>query len=124
MKSDIQNREDIERLVNTFYDAVKTDSVIGYLFTDVARIKWEHHLPKMYDFWENILFYTGKYSGSPMIVHRELHQQSTMSEVHFEHWVELFTSTVDHLFAGAKADDIKDRAVHIAQVMMFKTLHR
>ncbi len=122
MKKDIQNRQDIELLVNTFYDKVKADAVIGYLFNDVAKVNWDEHLPKMYNFWENIIFYTGNYSGSPMIVHRDLHQKSTMSEGHFNHWVALFTSTVDELFEGERADDIKDRAANIAAVMMYKTL--
>ena len=123
MKTDIQGRQDIERLVNTFYERVRADDVIGYLFNDVARVNWDEHLPKMYNFWENILFYTGNYSGSPMVVHRELHAKSTMNEGHFQHWVKLFTTTVDDLFEGTRAEEIKDRAVNIAGVMMFKTLN-
>jgi hemoglobin len=56
MKTDIRNRKDIELLVNAFYDKIKTDGVIGFLFTEVAKVNWETHLPRMYDFWENILF--------------------------------------------------------------------
>lgn len=122
MKTDIKNRGDIELLVNSFYDKVKTDPVIGYLFNDVAHVNWSEHLPKMYNFWENIIFYTGNYSGSPMVVHRALHQKSKMTEGHFNHWVQLFTATVDALFKGERADEIKSRAVNIAQVMMYKTL--
>lgn len=122
MKKDIKNRKDIEGLVNAFYDKVKQDDVIGYLFNDVARVNWDEHLPKMYNFWENILFYTGNYSGSPMIVHRELHSKSTMNESHFKHWNQLFNETVDSLFAGEKAEEIKSRATNIAAVMMYKTL--
>ena len=122
MKKDIKNRTDIERLVNAFYDKVKQDAVLGYLFNDVARVNWDEHLAKMYNFWENILFYTGNYSGSPMIVHRELHSKSTMTTAHFEHWIALFTKTVDDLFKGEKADEIKARATNIAAVMMYKTL--
>lgn len=122
MKKDIKNRKDIETLVDTFYDKVRVDPVIGYLFNDVAHVNWAEHLPKMYNFWENIMFFTGNYSGSPMIVHRELHQKSTMTEVHFAHWVSLFRETVDSLFEGPKADEIKSRATNIAGVMMYKTL--
>ena len=122
MKKDIKNRKDIERLVNDFYSKVKEDNVIGYLFNDVAKVNWDEHLPKMYNFWENILFYTGNYSGSPMIVHRELHRKSTMNEGHFKHWNYLFNETVDSLFAGEKAEEIKSRATNIATVMMYKTL--
>ena len=122
MKTDIRNRKDIEKLVNAFYDKVKKDDTIGYLFNDVAKVNWELHLPKMYDFWENILFYSGNYSGSPMVVHKELHQKSTMNQNHFQHWNDLFSQTVDSLFEGIKANEIKERASNIAQVIMYKTL--
>lgn len=122
MKTDIRNKRDIEKLVNAFYEKVKTDEVIGYLFTDVAKVNWEFHLSKMYNFWKNILFYTANYNGSPMAVHKELHQKSTMTETHFHHWNKLFDETVDKLFAGPKAEEIKNRASNIAQVMMYKTL--
>ena len=123
MKKDIRNRKDIEKLVNAFYDKVKKDDTIGYLFNDIAKVNWELHLPKMYDFWENILFYSGNYSGSPMVVHKELHQKSTMNQNHFQHWNDLFSQTVDSLFEGIKANEIKERASNIAQVIMYKTLN-
>ena len=48
MKKDIENREDIILLVNTFYNSVKENKTLGYIFNDVAKIEWESHLPKMY----------------------------------------------------------------------------
>lgn len=122
MKTDIRNRKDIEKLVDAFYNKVKTDPIIGYLFTDVAMVNWSTHLPKMYDFWENILFCTANYSGNPMMKHKELHEKSTMTEEHFTHWTTLFTNTVDNFFEGTKAEEIKNRAMNIASLMMFKTL--
>lgn len=122
MKTDIRNRKDIEKLVNAFYDRVKTDAVIGYLFNDVAHVNWELHLPKMYNFWENILFYTSNYEGNPMAKHKELRAKSPMTEAHFAHWVKLFTETVDFLFEGKKAEEIKNRATNIAMAMMYKTV--
>jgi len=122
MKTDIRNRKDFEKLVNTFYDKIKTDAVIGYLFNDVAKVNWEKHLPKMYDFWENILFYTADYDGNPMEKHKELHQKSPLNPSHFNHWNMLFTKTVDEIFEGKKADEIKNRALNISAAMMYKTL--
>jgi hemoglobin len=122
MKTDLKNRTDIETLVNAFYNKIKTDSQIGYFFNDVAKVDWETHLTKMYDFWENILFCTGSYSGNPMLKHKELHAKSTMNEAHFQHWTTLFVATVDELFQGVKADEIKERAINIASAMMYKTL--
>ncbi|MBS1533762.1 MAG: group III truncated hemoglobin [Bacteroidetes bacterium] len=122
MKPDIQNRKDIETLVNAFYDKVKTDAVIGYLFNEVAQVNWQTHLPKMYDFWQNILFFTGNYDGNPMAKHKELHQKSSMNPSHFAHWNKLFTETVDQFFQGPKAEEIKNRALNISAAMMYKTL--
>lgn len=122
MKVDIKNRTDIETLINAFYDKIKSDAVIGYFFNDVAKVNWENHLPRMYDFWENILFSTANFIGNPMLKHKELHERSTMTEEHFKHWIILFKLTVDELFEGEKAEEIKQRAINIAAVMMHKTL--
>lgn len=122
MKTDIKNRADIEKLINAFYDKIKTDTKIGYFFTEVANVNWDKHLPRMYDFWENILFSTGNFVGNPMAKHKELHQKSTMTEAHFQHWNALFNETVDELFIGDKAEEIKQRAANIAMAMMYKTL--
>ena len=122
MKTDIRNRKDIEKLVNSFYNKIKSDSVIGYMFNDVAKVNWEQHLPIMYNFWENILFYTGNYNGSPMVVHKNLHEKSPMSPKLFKHWTKLFEETVNEFFEGPKAEEIKNRAQNIAAVLMSKTL--
>ncbi|TDE30390.1 group III truncated hemoglobin [Flavobacterium ranwuense] len=122
MKTDIKNRSDIEKLINAFYDKIKIDTKIGYFFNDVAKVNWEKHLPKMYDFWENIIFSTGDFIGNPMAKHKELHQKSTMTEAHFQNWNALFNETVDELFIGEKAEEIKQRAANIAMAMMYKTL--
>ena len=122
MKTDIRNRKDIEKLVNTFYDKIKTDEVIGYFFTDIAKVNWDEHLPRMYDFWSNILFYSSNYTGNPMQVHKELNDKSPMNSSHFEYWNKLFTETVDKLFEGAKAEEIKNRAMNISAVMMYKAM--
>ena len=122
MKTDIKNRNDIEKLINTFYGKIKTDIKIGYFFTDVAKVNWEDHLPKMYDFWENIMFSNGNYTGNPMTKHKELYQKSEMKEAHFQHWNALFNATVDELFTGEKAEEIKQRAMNISAVLMYKTI--
>jgi hemoglobin len=45
-----------------------------------------------------------------------------MNPEHFQHWVIEFTTTVDELFEGEKAIEIKERALNIANVIMYKTL--
>jgi hemoglobin len=124
MKSDIENRQDIELLINSFYDKVKEDTTIGYIFNDIAKVNWQKHLPVMYDFWENTLLYSGGYMGNPMEIHKRLHQLTPLTTEHFQQWVHLFTSTVDELFAGEKALLAKQRAISISTVMQIKILNQ
>jgi hemoglobin len=123
MKTDIKNRADIEKLVTIFYGKIKSDAAISYFFNDVAKVNWESHLPKMCDFFENILLSSGNYEGNPMVAHEELHKKSEVKQEHFHHWNTLFNETVDELFTGAKAEEIKQRAANIAVAMMHKA-HR
>ena len=62
MKHDIENREDIDLLMREFYSTAMTDEVIGYIFTDVAKLDLDVHLPIIGDFWESMLFQTGVYA--------------------------------------------------------------
>jgi hemoglobin len=120
MNRDIENRKDIEQLIDTFYAKVRADELIGFIFNDVAKVNWQKHLPVMYDFWENIIFYTNNYSGNPMMVHMHLGQRTPLTKEHFERWLELFTGTVDELFEGAKATTAKEKARSIAAIMQVK----
>ncbi|WP_278021545.1 group III truncated hemoglobin [Flavobacterium ginsengisoli] len=81
MKTDIKNKDDIIVLVDAFYLKVKSDSTIGYLFTEVAMVNWQKHLPIMYDFWDNILFHTGNFEGNPMLKHRMLDQKVDLQKL-------------------------------------------
>lgn len=122
MKKDIENRKDIEQLVTIFYDKVKADETIGYIFNDIAKVNWEKHLPVMFDFWENVLFYTGTYNGNPMIAHQHLNRVMPLQKPHFKQWEKIFTATVDELFEGNNAVLAKQRALSISTVMQLKLI--
>ena len=123
MLSDIKDRNDIIALVNAFYETVKQDNLIGPIFTEKVQVQWEKHLPVMYDFWENIIFYSGGYSGNPMALHQQLHQKVHLTREDFDRWLKIFKSTADRLFAGDNTELIKQRAQSIATVMQIKILH-
>lgn len=117
MKKDIRNRNDIILFVDRFYDRVRKDPVIGYIFNDIARVNWEKHLPVMYNFWDNAIFFSGTYTGNPLQLHKHLHHVMPLEEKHFDQWNKLFTETIDELFSGAKAELAKERALSISQIM-------
>ena len=120
MKKDIHNREDIIHLVDTFYGMVQENNKIGPIFTHIAKVDWSHHLPKMYDFWESILFGKAIYKGNPMLVHFALNDKRLLQTAEFETWKTIFFNTVDDLFEGENAAMIKQKAQSIADLMHFK----
>ncbi|TVR78262.1 MAG: group III truncated hemoglobin [Chitinophagaceae bacterium] len=117
---DIETREDVVLLVDTFYQSVKENKKLGYIFKDVAKIDWEEHLPKMYSFWASILLGEQSFTGNPMIKHIALSKLTPMTEVEFEEWLLLFNTTIDQLFEGKVANEAKLRAGNIARLMMHK----
>jgi hemoglobin len=116
-RPDIVGRDDIETLVNTFYVGVRQDEVLGFIFDEVAQIQWEAHLPKMYAFWETVLFGTGGYQGNPLAAHAKLVPMTEMGRTQFDRWLVVFRATVDQLFAGERAEHIKRAAEDMANVI-------
>lgn len=123
MKKDIETKEDIKRLIDLFYDKVKADDKIGFIFNDVVKTNWKKHLPVMYSFWENVLFYTGSYTGQPLNLHKNLHSITPLTLAHFERWNTLFDASVDELYQGKNAQSAKERAHSISTVMQIKILN-
>ncbi len=109
-KSDIKNDEDIKLLVHTFYSKVQQNERLNYIFSDYAAVDWDKHLPKMIDFWSNLLFQTGRYKGRPFRQHLPL----PIKQNDFKLWYGLWEETVNQFFEGKKADYAKEMAGKIA----------
>ncbi|RZJ66977.1 MULTISPECIES: group III truncated hemoglobin [Pedobacter] len=119
-KKDIIDRNDIILLVDSFYQKVQQNNIIGHIFNQVVQVDWLHHLPKMYDFWESILFGKATYKGNPMLTHFDINKKAALKTEEFDAWKRLFFDTVDELFAGENAEIIKQKAQSIADLMHFK----
>ena len=122
IKKDIETREDITRLIVQFYEQVKKDSIIGFIFNDVVNMNWEVHIPVIVDFWETILLDNPVYKKNAMEVHYDLNKKIPLQQKHFSQWLSLFYTTVDNLYTGKIATLAKTRAKSIAAVMEFKML--
>ena len=114
---DLCDRSDIDILVDDFYTRVRGDELLAPIFTDIAGVDWETHVPKIADFWETALFRTGNYRGNPLRPHLLLSLQTSMSAEKFQRWLDLFFATVDTHFCGEKAEHIKRIAEDMATVM-------
>jgi len=117
---DIETRVDLELLLRAFYNRLLSDNSISYMFTDVAKINLEEHLPHITDFWEQSLFYTGNYRKNVLQIHQNLNSKEKLTEAHFTIWLSNFNDTVDAMFKGENSDKIKTRALSIATVMKIK----
>lgn len=108
---DIETRADLELLLTEFYKIAPFDAEIGHHFDGVDLAS---HLPVIVDFWEKVLFGKPVYFNNPLQIHQKLHEKSPLTLEHFRRWVEIFSATVDKLFAGRQAENAKLRAKMIA----------
>ena len=74
-KRDIQTREDINLFIDDFYDLVRADETIGFIFNDVIKMDWEHHIPLIVDFWETILLDNPVYQKNAMESHFHVNKE-------------------------------------------------
>lgn len=121
---DIETRADLDLLLREFYSTLLQDETISYIFTDVAKMDLEEHLPHITDFWEQMLFHTGGYRKNVMQVHLDLNNKEPFTAAHFETWLGHFYAAVDRLFAGTNAENAKTRALSIATIMQIKMHNR
>ena len=113
---DIENIDDIKKMVNVFYGKVRKDDLIGPIFNNAIQDHWNEHLEKLYLFWQSRLFGDPVYDGLPFPPHAKL----PINKEHFDRWLTLFTETVDTLFIGSVADEAKNRAYKIADIFQDK----
>lgn len=116
MKKDIENFEDIQQMVNSFYDKIRKDAVLGKIFDDRIQDKWTEHLEKMYRFWQTILTSEITYTGQPFTPHTSM----PIDKTHFDQWKAIFVENIDSQFEGKVAEEAKTRAISIANVFQFK----
>ncbi|MBT8220650.1 MAG: group III truncated hemoglobin [Bacteroidia bacterium] len=117
---DIENRQDIQHLVDSFYLQAMSDKRIGHFFTEVVHLDMKKHMPVMYDFWETTLFGKMKYKGNPMLKHIHMDEISPMEAQHFDQWLALWTATIQNNFRGPRADRAIKKANQIAALMQYK----
>jgi hemoglobin len=113
---DIKTVEDIKVMVNTFYDKIKQDELLGPIFNERIQDRWAIHLETMYKFWENLLFGNNTYHGRPFPPHATL----PIGFEHFQQWLTIFTSNIDQHFKGPKTEEAKIRAQSIASIFHHK----
>lgn len=111
MKCDIRPMDDVELLVDVFYDRVRNDDLLGPVFEEALQGDWPGHLNKMYRFWHSMLLNDPIYFGNPFLPHVDLPH----GKDYFDHWVTLFQGTLDQLFEGQKTEEFKIQVAKMAE---------
>lgn len=115
--NDIENRNDISVLVNTFYSKIRGDMLLGPIFNgQIPQEEWPKHLSKLTDFWETNLFGIAKFKGNPTQKHINVdaHLKHTIDQVHFGKWLQLWFETISELYEGPRATKAKESARKMA----------
>ena len=115
MKPDLDSKENIEQFINQFYEKVLVDDLLAHIFTDVAQIDVNVHIPIIRSYWEKLLLGKKEYKRHTMNIHRDVHAKFPLSEKEFERWLSLFKQTIADGYTGPKSD----RAVEIASSIAF-----
>ncbi|WP_202928131.1 group III truncated hemoglobin [Cyclobacterium salsum] len=116
VKKEIESIAEIRELVDTFYDNVRRDPLLGPVFEKRIGDSWDAHLGKMYRFWQTVLLQEHTYHGSPFSPHATM----PIGEEHFQRWLQLFQETLKDNFTGEKADEALWRAEKMAQMFQLK----
>ncbi|MCM4173195.1 globin [Arenibacter sp. TNZ] len=127
----IEDREDVSLLVNTFYEGIRKDALLGPIFNrHITEGQWPAHLEKLTDFWVTALFGVMCFKGNPTLAHRTVDKNlnHSIAQHHFQQWVALWQYTIDSLFEGVLANRAKKSAENMAigqfnAISSFRTSH-
>lgn len=105
----------ISLLVESFYEAVRRDGMLGPIFAE--RIgDWPHHLARMKDFWASIMLESGRFSGNPMRKHVAI---PGLDDVHFTRWQSLWNQTLERIAPNAiVAERFREAAQRIGESLL------
>lgn len=120
--NDIENREDILLILKEFYDKLLADENINFYFTKITNVDkhLEQHFEILATFWEQSLFFKGGYNNNMFQIHKNLNEKNSFTKEHFSIWLNHFYSTIDNLFLGNYAEQMKTNALSMATVMQIK----
>lgn len=118
--TDITTLDDVQMLVDVFYERVRADALLGPIFNDKIGNRWPEHLAQMYRFWQTVLLEEHTYFGAPFPPHAQL----PVSAEHFERWLAIFYCTVASMFIGEKAEKAVWQGQRMAEMFHSKIEYR
>ncbi|NRA42264.1 MAG: group III truncated hemoglobin [Pseudomonadales bacterium] len=109
---DLDSAQHIQQFVESFYEKILSDQSLEPIFSKVAKVDLNKHLPIICSYWEKLLLGASDYRRHTMNIHRAVDVQQAFTEANFVAWLAHFKATAAE-FSGPKTD----RAVVIASTI-------
>ncbi len=100
----------IARLVDAFYDKVRSDSLLGPVFNPAVH-DWDEHKRLLTSFWDSVMLRAGSYRGNPMSAHRP----HPIRIEHFTRWLALWDETTREILDVESAARMMEHAERIGR---------
>ncbi|MBE9477014.1 MAG: group III truncated hemoglobin [Proteobacteria bacterium] len=117
-------RNDIERVVASFYKRIRSHPVLGPVFAKSIpdnHEAWNPHEAKIANFWANAILHERSYSGNPMAVHMS---KPDVHADHFPVWLDLFEATLRDTLTTQQADSFNAFARRIGRGLQMGLMYR
>ncbi|QHS55964.1 group III truncated hemoglobin [Mucilaginibacter sp. 14171R-50] len=115
-RKDIGNLADIRYLIRLFHVAILNDPLTGPVFTGKIVLNDVDHFNKVCAFWEAALLKAPHYSGNPFARYVPL----ALTQDQYNKWLSIFETTVDTHFQGETAEEAKDQAHTLSNLLLFR----
>lgn len=92
----------ISNLVESFYDTIRSDALLGPIFQSHVK-DWTPHLVRMKNFWASVTLESGRFRGNPMLKHIAI---GGLDGVHFDRWLVLWNQTLDEVIPNDAAAQV------------------
>ncbi len=119
---DLDSRAEIHDLVIDFYREIALDDLLGPVFGEVAEVDWAVHIPRLIDYWSQVLLGDPGYDGAVLAAHRYVHGLEPLRSELFERWYGLFVESVDGRWSGPQAERAKAHAAKTAAILARRLL--
>lgn len=106
--------EQIEALVDRFYDRIQLHPELGPVF-NAAVHDWPEHKRLLTSFWTSVILRAGTYRGNPMAAHHG----HPITTAHFVQWLALWRETADELLVPAQAELVHEYASRIGRSLRY-----
>jgi hemoglobin len=114
-KNDITTPNDINELVEAFYQKINAQPYLCALFEQLTPRDWTQHLFQMKNFWSSVLLKSASDTGYPLILHAFLPAERAQ----VKEWIYLFQEVVEERFTGPTANAAQTVADKLRRIFAY-----